>query len=335
MKERDVAADLPSLAELDPILDSLRGQRAWIVPMTGRSGKLLGNNGDFLMHAVFRRIIQAYGIDVVERKEDGDMIIVPPSGALLESYAFPDLLADRLRGTERLPLLVFPSSALFPTRDPAFMFEGREAPAVWMLREAPSLTHLEDRWGSSLARAGVELALSHDVVALGHQFVPSLIGHRLPSASTFLIAPRADRERTAAISTSAAKRGGSGWFGGLTSLAQRNALGRRAARLVRKERTDLLATELSDRLGHDAYSSIAGRSRRQLRLDLSSAQFCSFGEYSRALRGAGFVLTNRLHVALPAAILGAEVFIAEAGYHKLRGVYDNSLSRMPNVHLVD
>ncbi|MBF4614145.1 hypothetical protein [Curtobacterium sp. VKM Ac-1376] len=286
------------------------------------------------MHAVFRKILAAFDIHVAESKEDAESVIVPPSGALLESYGFPDLLAERLRGTGHLPLLIFPSSALFPTRDPAFMFEGRDAAAVWMLREAPSLNHLTDRWGPSLTRSGVELVLSHDVVAIGHEFVPELIGRPSARPKTLLIAPRADRERTTAISESTAESGSSAGPGLLSGWAEGRALGRRIARFMRKERTEFLATQLSTRLDPEVLALLVRGSQRRLCLDLSSAQFCSFTEYARELRKAECVITDRLHVALPAAILGAEVYIAEAGYHKLRGVYDNSLSQLPNVHLV-
>jgi hypothetical protein len=334
MMENDVAAGLPELSEMAPFLEPLRGSRAWLVPMTGRSGKMLGNNGDALMHAVFRRILDTFGITVTADRESADMVVVPPSGALLESYGFPDLLAERLGGSEHLPLIIFPSSALFPTRDPAFMFAGRDAGTIWMLRERPSLDHLAEKWGGSLGRAGVELVLLHDVVALGHRFVPELIGS--PSLNgTLLVAPRADRERTSAINSKASARSGSGLLGKASAFAQRSAVGRRAIRRVRKRRTDALADQLTSRLGTDLVRSLEQTSRRRMQLDLSSAQFCSFDEYAKALRSADVVITDRLHVALPAAILGADVYIAEAGYHKLRGVYENSLSKMSNVHLVD
>lgn len=330
----DPRPSLPGLEELAPHLEPLRGTSAWVVPMTGRSGKLLGNNGDALMHAVFLRILASFSIQTVDDQRDAQVVVVPPSGALLESYAFPDLLAERLRGSEDLPLIVFPSSALFPTRDPSFMFENRSAPTTWMLRELPSMTHLREQWGTQLEGVGVRLVLLHDVVALGHAFVPELIGPRVNSPKTLLIAPRADRERTSAIGAAAPRATQFSRMGELVRLAQRSGLGRRALRLVRKRRTAALAERLAEHLDTSAWSAVQRRTRRTVRLDLSSTQFCSFDEYARTLRAAEVVITDRLHVALPAAILGAEVYVAEAGYHKLRGVYENSLRGMTNVTLV-
>ncbi|MET3636598.1 hypothetical protein [Curtobacterium oceanosedimentum] len=325
---------LPGLEELEPYLEPLQGTRAWVVPMTGRSGKLLGNNGDALMHAVFLRILASFSIETVDDQRDAQVVVVPPSGALLESYAFPDLLAERIRGSEGLPLIVFPSSALFPTRDPSFMFEDRTAPTTWMLRELPSMTHLSEQWGTQLSGVGVQLVLLHDVVALGHSFVSEIVGPRVRSPKTLLIAPRADRERTSAIGTSAPRVGASSRMDELVHLARSSGVGRRVIRFVRRRRTAALAERLAGQIDTSAWSVVRRRTRRTVRLDLSSTQFCSFDEYARTLRAAEVVITDRLHVALPAAILGAEVYVAEAGYHKLRGVYENSLRGMTNVTLV-
>jgi exopolysaccharide biosynthesis predicted pyruvyltransferase EpsI len=61
----------------------------------------------------------------------------------------------------------------------------------------------------------------------------------------------------------------------------------------------------------------------------------SFDEYCALVRGASVVVTDRLHVAIPAALLGTPVELMDSGYHKLRGVYERSLADLPHVHLVD
>ena len=70
-------------------------------------------------------------------------------------------------------------------------------------------------------------------------------------------------------------------------------------------------------------------------VDLSSQIFVTFEQYAKTIREASIVVTDRLHVALPAAIIGKQVYLVEAGYHKLTGVYQQSLKSMPNVRLVD
>lgn len=54
------------------------------------------------------------------------------------------------------------------------------------------------------------------------------------------------------------------------------------------------------------------------------------------LRSARSVLTDRLHVALPSAILGLEVNILDNNYGKLSAVWETSLNdRYPNARMVD
>ena len=44
--------------------------------------------------------------------------------------------------------------------------------------------------------------------------------------------------------------------------------------------------------------------------------------------------SDRLHVAVVGALLGKEVILYEGAYHKIRGVFEASLSHFPTVHLV-
>ncbi|WP_344676572.1 hypothetical protein [Tessaracoccus defluvii] len=68
--------------------------------------------------------------------------------------------------------------------------------------------------------------------------------------------------------------------------------------------------------------------------DISDPRIASFEDYACAIAGAANVVTNRLHVALPAAALGKQVYLVESGYHKLSGVYQRSLLLVPNIRLV-
>ena len=59
--------------------------------------------------------------------------------------------------------------------------------------------------------------------------------------------------------------------------------------------------------------------------DISDPTLASFRTYARAILGADTVVTDRLHVAVPAAIVGKRAVFVESGYHKARGVYEHSL----------
>lgn len=331
---------LPGLDGLARLLDGYRGGSAYLVPMTSADGTtLLGNNGDRLMHAVFRRILDRFDIAVVTSLAAADFVAVPPNGALLEVYQFPELLAERLRGAEAKPLVIFPSSTLFPSRDPAFMFSGRTAPTLWIARERYSFEHLAERWGSSLTDAGVTVALDHDVVASGHEFVPELLGGAARGGG-LLVAGRLDREASDLLH-SASDPGDPG-DPRRTAPARRLAAVKRAvpygpwytaaARAARRAPSQRAADALLARLPEATRAELGALRRREV--DLSAVQYATYGEYRRALRRADAVVTDRLHVGLPAAILGKRVVLVEAGYHKLSGVYEQSLQGAPGVELV-
>lgn len=316
----------PTLESLTSRLTRWEGARATIISTADSTGRALGNNGDDLMHAVFYRILEQLGIEVVTA--DPDVVIVPPSGALLEVYAFPKYLAERLRGYENVPLVIFPSSAFFPDRDPSFMFVGRHAPTLLFLREDASRAHLEEQWGTSLRDAGVEVILDHDVVASGHAFVPAILGSTTGRPLNRLVAARIDREASS-MRASASRAPAASASSTLHAVAARIPYGRvytAASRLARRSRNRAAAERLAARAGSTIDDAVC--------IDISARQFATFEEYRTTILRTESVVTDRLHVALPAAIMGADVTMVEAGYFKLGGVYRRSLAGVPNVRLV-
>ncbi|HEY0248644.1 MAG TPA: polysaccharide pyruvyl transferase family protein [Gryllotalpicola sp.] len=338
----DTLQAMPTLDGLARLLAVYRGHRAWIVPMTSADGTTaLGNNGDRIMHEVFHRILARFDIVVVGSAAEADFLAVPPNGALLEVYQFPELLAERIRGAEAKPLVIFPSSTLFPHRDPAFMFRGRTAPTLWITRERYSSEHLRTMWSGSLADAGVTVVLDHDVVASGHEFVPGLVGGN-GGGGGLLVAGRKDKEAAdlrgvAGTPRLAAPRPPASAARQTLAAAKRlvpyGPWYTAAARFARRRQLTAAADALLASLPEGLRDELAGIPRGRA-VDLSAVQYATYREYLATLRRADAVVTNRLHVALPAAILGKRVVLVEAGYHKLQGVYEQSLSALPNVELV-
>lgn len=325
----------PDTSGLHRILSGYEGSVAYLVPITGTTGRPLGNNGDHLMHLVFYRILNELGIAVTSNQEAADLLIVPPSGSLLEKYSFPKLLAYRLRDAKDKPVVVFPSSALFPSTDPADIFRGRTAETTLILRERYSHTHLAERWGTSLANAGVALELDHDVVASGHKYVPEILG---PPASGggLLIAARRDRERSATtMDAPAAAPTTPSPKDRLSRLVPQGPARTFALRSARRKLIEDASAELMATLPAKIRREAGDATQRRRMVDASAVQFATFREYRRLIRRADFVVTNRLHVGLPAAILGKRVILVEAGYHKLSGVYDQSISAAENVTLLE
>ncbi len=334
------AATWPSYDELFDQISEWRGARAYVVEMTDRLGRLLGNNGDFLMHAVFNRMLAELEIERVA-PEAAELIIVPPNGALLETYQFPSILRERIADYSTLPLVIFPSSALFATVNPSFIFEGRTAATLWFFRERYSFDGIESAWGADLRALGVRLVLDHDVVASGNRFVRELAQSSSPrrgkSGKHLLVGGRTDSESQNPRSD----RAGSVAAANLVKQAARSAFfalphGLRSAVARRVFRRRLLAagSRLLERVAAAGHGVEVDAFDRTAVVDVSALEYATFGYYLRAVSSADVVVSDRLHIALPAAVLGKQVYLVEAGYHKLTGVYEQSLASLPNVTLV-
>lgn len=321
-------------------LSPWQGRKAFIVPIADESGRLLGNNGDALLMKVFWHILDRFSVRIADDIRTADVLIVPPSGSLLQMYSYPDLLRKYTADNQDAPMIIFPSSAQFPTRDPSFMFRGRRSKTTWILRERYSFEHLRDFWGDALATVNCELLLDHDVVASHPEFVRGLFSSA--SNGRPLVGARKDMEQNAAPSDgdAVAERTSTEVMSALKSTVLRRAaaavpygrvytgLARTVRAKLQKEAGALLIARLPDEV--QPRFRVDGVIHR----DVSSTHQATFDQYLRTIANAGPVATDRLHIALPATILGKDVWLIEGGYHKARGVVERSLSNAPNLHLV-
>ncbi|MEU4016778.1 hypothetical protein AB0E56_16060 [Microbacterium sp. NPDC028030] len=334
------AVELPSTSTLLDHLSEFRGRRGYLIDAAHGSGKQIGNHGDALMFDVFRRIAQEAGISWVADPADAEILVVRPNGALLEIYTFPDLLAQELRRLPDIPLVIFPSSAFFPTQDPSHIFEGRSAPVVWVFRERYSFEHIRDSWAPQLEALNVRLVLDHDVVAGGNRYVSSLIGSPVREKHV-LIAARIDAEAPTGkpmVKSSKSAAGPSRLKRAIARMLTKTEPGpvrRLGFRVYNRKRSTTASAALLEKLPAAERSAVEAARGKTVALDASAKHLVSYGEYKRLVRDASIVVTDRLHVALPAAIIGKQVILVEAGYHKLTGVYQQSLTALPNITLIN
>lgn len=335
---------LPSSDRLLQILEPYRNRSAYLVPMRFPDGRDLGNNGDKLMLAVFSRLLARLNIQPTSA-DMAEIVIVPPNGALLEVYRFPWLLAQRITGLEDKPLILFPSSAYFPTVDPSFVFNGRAAPTLWIVREPASYAHLEGKWGERLSARRVNLVLDHDVVASGSADVHEVFREKInaaPRPKHVLVAARVDVESRSIDAPKGSSPGPSpasnplkgrvvSMLRGLPAASAQTA----AARAAHRSRLVMSARHMLRRVDVSPFADLlhTARAGQKLRIvDASDPLYATFEQYLALINDAKFVVTDRLHVALPAIVLGKPTLMVEAGYHKLGGVYNHSLRSVSHAH---
>lgn len=329
----------PKLAGLDGLsglLAEWRGRCAYVVDFVGPRAVPLGNNGDTLLRGVCAKVLSDLGIRLTGRADEADVLLVPPGGALLDRYRAPFLLMRRLARAPDIPLVLLPASSWFVRADPAAMLAGRTAPTLWISREQPSHEHLRTTWGRSLARANVTLALDHDMVVSGHRHVAAMVGDtNTPEAlGGALLVARLGAEAGVMPSHPAAPKVGRRLA--VTALRRSPASLQRLTRR-RTTRDRQLAANGRMLAKIEGRPDLTGGERFSVAhaIDISDPTLASYAEYCRALRTASVVVTDRLHVALPAAILGKPTCLVEAGYHKLAGVYERSLADLPQVRFVE
>ncbi|WP_143056113.1 hypothetical protein [Pedococcus cremeus] len=232
--------------------------------------------------------------------------------------------------------MIFPSSAWFESSDPASMFGERRAPSLWVLREQRSFEHLHDRWGASLKRAGVTLALDHDMVVSGREDISRLLRpHQVPMTERSpLVVSRLGAEAQD-MTQDHASRDAPAWRRAAVRAYSRIPhetlkIGVRR-RVVRKDQQ-----AANERMIAGLPANVRERVSltRASWYDISDPTLCDWNSFVRALGRSSLVVTNRLHVALPSTILGAETYLVDSGYHKLRGVYERSLGNVENIRLI-
>ena len=86
-------------------------------------------------------------------------------------------------------------------------------------------------------------------------------------------------------------------------------------------------------ISRDLRRSILNEAVNPLVMDISKRG--SFKDFVSIIANADRVYTDRLHVAILAAILGKETLLIGNRYHKNRGVYEYSLRRFPWVSYVE
>lgn len=327
---------LPTLEGITGVLSPYRGRSAYIVEFVGPWQPAVGNNGDVLLDRVMRRVLHHASLEVTTTPASADLLLVRPGGALLDRFLAPSLLTKRLARLPDLPLIVLPHSSWFEHSDPSEIFGRRTASTIWVSRERESDRRLRNDWGRSLARAGVELQLDHDMVITGRQFLSEVMGTPLgvPQPTADLLVARMGAEATAMASTEfrpasvnplhRARRLA------IRSLPERlqHTLRRRTTASRQKEQN----AALLGRLDPDISATFSADLRDSF--DVSDLSLCTFSRYSRSILSARRVVTNRLHVGIPAALFGKKTWLVDSGYHKLRGVYEHSLAGLDEITLI-
>jgi exopolysaccharide biosynthesis predicted pyruvyltransferase EpsI len=299
---------------------------------------LPGNNGDRLIEIAGRAALSECGLVTARRPESAAVIVVNGGGAMAAGFRGLEALAALARRFPRTPLVVLPS--LFDVLAPSFhdALQAHRAPVLLFAREEASLQALVAAGIEKVAEVGVD----HDMAfsLRDSDFLRTL--RTSTAASHLLVVERTDREEFTGRRDvlTALEREQPAWVRAAFPAPLRRGvreglavLRRRAFRMgaLRDESTPFARAAralVSKDMPALAHLPV-------LAADISQTSLCGFDTFCRLIAESAAVVTTRLHVAVLAALLDKQVYIAPGPGPKLRAVYEYSMAAMPNVHLWD
>lgn len=304
-----------------------KGAKVYRAPLVDERGLSVGNNGDHLMVMGTDVVFRDLGLGTCDRPEDANLIVFPSSGGMLEKMQrVPAIFKELCARFPATPLCVLPSSYYWPTRSFREQIGDRRAPTMLFCREPISFQHLTR--DHDLQRDGIEVRLDHDM-AFELETEPVVTARRDLSAGRVLIVERTDVEHVSIAMNS-------------SRLGARKSLSKRTPAWLKRALYPLLNKARSTR-----QTPFRVRCEALLRehcpasvdaprdvADVSNINTCSFEGFCDRVAASEVVFTTRLHAGLYAAMLGRRTFIFEGSYHKIRGIYEQTLKDRPNVTYV-
>jgi exopolysaccharide biosynthesis predicted pyruvyltransferase EpsI len=304
------------------LAEACRDDLVHVHALADDAGRTFGNNGDRLMLAGMDRVISAAQLRQTNVASEADVLIIPPSGALRDGYSkMQRCLAQVAKSFRGHHVIILPSSVhLEHSRLSEWLpFQAR---ITIFCRERYSeqhvlASHLEGHW------ADLDVRLAHDMAfSWGRTPVRSQMGGRRYALQAWRHDAEALRVHVAFLPAAGARRTVGGRARPFLSRSapdfSKRWIDRRMVSRVGRQRLG----------GMPVWESWSGR---VLSGDVSNSKLYSFDEYLEAISGASIVFTDRLHVAVPAALLGIETHLFDVNYHKVRGVFELSLSDIENV----
>lgn len=273
-----------------------------------------GNNGDQLILKGMREVLGRHGIIPVHSPRDADLILLNGGGAMNDLWptGAAQVLDRYMKEHPGKEYVVGPSSYYFTKLDFRQIVGQAAGRTILFCRERISQDHLQNLKLPSSIHIEVSSDLAFELE--GSDFVNEQIG--LASDTHVLCALRKDREGAGGVlaKTSAP------WL----PRRIRIPMSRLRDRLVARRSTDVLDPILESLASGDATRKIVWR-------DVSVS--VPFDEFCGSIRSARAVVTNRLHVAIFAALLSKDVHLIQGSYHKIRGVFEMDLAERENTRL--
>jgi hypothetical protein len=343
---------LPPMPRLGPLAETLTrfdGKRAHLFHPRG-------DHGDHLAEIAAEAMLAAAGVYTVRNPDRADLLVVGSGGMADDFKGGFEPIESFARRYPVKPLVVLPSSFHLHAADVARVFMSRIEPAFVYAREQHSIDILD----SLRIPWPVSIGLDHDVtfhLAETEYFQQLLAGRsegyvlvvenrvqpngepqKKPQAAIEIYhtpGMRLDSPPAASRTEDARDEGDRAATGGV--LHRLRGFGKRLTSGIARHRFPAAAAQTPFARGAVERLSAEMPALRDLPVyadDVARPDVCPFARFGELVAGAAAVATDRLPVAILASLLDKPTWVRPGTYHKVRGVFRQSLALRKNVRLI-
>ncbi|AEF98861.1 polysaccharide pyruvyl transferase family protein [Methylomonas methanica] len=288
-----------------------------------------GNNGDRLIWLGMQEVLSKSRANVVENVADADLIIINGGGMFIDAYKqginkvleFTNSYPDK-------PLCIAPNSFHFTAIDFGKVLDHRCSPMYIFSREKYSKSYIDSLVAN---RPLISSYMDHDLAfnLEGSSFIDSILNqYSGPHKGNVLVVDRMDVEHSKAA-------GKVGFLKKIYVAVTPDCL-KDVVRVIRIKMRNKTGSSFTVSAKNTLFALVPGyKIETIVTKDISRPDICNFDEFIWHIAEADYVFTNRLHVGVLAHLLNRRVFMAEGSYHKMRGIYEYSMTSNPNTKIMN
>lgn len=287
-----------------------------------------GNNGDILIWYGMQEVLRKAEVALVEDANLAELIVINGGGMFIDAYGQG---IDKIKTYSNLypsvPLCIAPNSFHFKVIDFGAVLDIRQSSLHLFSRESYSKKYIDELVEN---RNLITSYLDDDLAfhLIGSDRIKAMLAAS-PHAKkgNILVVDRMDVEHSSA--------------GGEQSLIKSIYLSivpemlKKQLRSLRVIRRNKFGTAFTQRARSLLLKNNPKYEIESIETsDVSRPDVCSFDEFAQKILDAEYIFTNRLHVGVLGYLLGRNVYMVEGSYHKMRGIYEQSMASYPHVNLM-
>lgn len=278
-----------------------------------------GNNGDLLIWQGMLEALSRKKISVVETPEEAELIIINGGGMFIDAYTQGiNKITTYTEKYPNVPLCVAPNSFYFTVTDFGAVLRLRTSELTLFVREKYSRDYLlKVVEPLPLVSAYLDDDLAFQLI--GSNFIAEIKSKfPKPMHGKVLVCDRMDIEHAKSK--------------GRDSLVKKIYMifvpefmksSLRKIRFWLRSKTGTEFTNKATKIIHKNNPKYV--ISEIVTADISRVDICDFAKFVENIATSEYIFTNRLHVGVLGHLLGRNVFMMEGSYHKMTGIYEQSM----------